>query len=88
MVRSYFAKKRGGASTVLTPMLYKYTVISLLPNLSMTYFRTYTEFLPSSLSDDDISDTPDKWRGLIIIVDFIGPGVDVIKLLEVFPEIS
>lgn len=54
----------------------------------MTYVRTYTEFLPSSLSDDDISDTPDKWRGLIIIVDFIGPGVDVIKLLEVFPEIS
>lgn len=53
---------------------------------SMTYFRTYTEFLSSSLSADDISDTPDKWRGLI--VDFIGPGVDVTKLLEIFPEIS
>lgn len=52
----------------------------------MAYFRTYTEFLSSSLSDDDISDTPDKWRGLI--VDFNGPGVDVTKLLEIFPEIS
>lgn len=53
----------------------------------MIYFRIYIEFFLSLFFDDDILDILDKWRGLIIIVDFIGLGVDVIKLLEVFLEI-
>lgn len=64
----------------------------------MTYFRTNTEFLSSSLTDNDISDRLVEWRGWTTIQplhsssmseyhDFTGPGVDVTKLLKVFQEI-
>lgn len=77
---------------------YTKTAISFVPDLSMTYFRTYTEFLSSSLADNNISHILAKWEAelqfslsiqLVCLKyhDFTGPGVDVTKLLKVFQEI-